>query len=392
MGIRNMAAVPIQLTRWKLMLPGRVSATLAIALGLFVVAAIAMGLNLVRLRQSFVWVEHTNEVLRNFAAVERSLLEAESGERGYLLTGEGSYLDGYNRSRTEIPSLLEALGRLIADNPDQLQRLSALRGSIEARLAELKLVVELGPARAADALAILRTARSRQLMPQIEEQLGQMRRVELSLLDERQQSVDRVAILATTMAAAMSVLALLSAAIGAFLLERQRTVSQLRAANEDLTKTQQGLVSREAHLQAILATVPDAMVVIDERGVIQSFSAAAERLFGYAAGEVRGRNVSMLMPEPYASPAELLNEGGLAAACGLVVDYHMPAMNGLEVVAQLRERRISIPAILVTSHPNENIRSRAAAAGVPIVEKPFLGSRLMDTIRTAFDGHASPSA
>ena len=94
----------------------------------------------------------------------------------------------------------------------------------------------------------------------------------------------------------------------------------------------------------------------------------------------------------YASPAELLNEGGLAAACGLVVDYHMPAMNGLEVVAQLRERRISIPAILVTSHPNENIRSRAAAAGVPIVEKPFLGSRLMDTIRTAFDGHTSPSS
>ena len=65
MGIRNMAAVPIQLTRWKLMLPGRVSALLAIALGLFVVAAIAMGLNLVRLRESFAGVEHTNEVLRN---------------------------------------------------------------------------------------------------------------------------------------------------------------------------------------------------------------------------------------------------------------------------------------------------------------------------------------
>jgi two-component system sensor kinase FixL len=59
------------------------------------------------------------------------------------------------------------------------------------------------------------------------------------------------------------------------------------------------LNNREAHLKAILATVPDAMVVIDEHGIIQSFSATAERLFGYTADEVRGRNVSMLMPAPY---------------------------------------------------------------------------------------------
>jgi two-component system sensor kinase FixL len=49
-------------------------------------------------------------------------------------------------------------------------------------------------------------------------------------------------------------------------------------------------------LQSILATVPDAMVVIDERGIVISFSSAAERLFGYAAAEVIGRNVKMLMP------------------------------------------------------------------------------------------------
>ena len=59
------------------------------------------------------------------------------------------------------------------------------------------------------------------------------------------------------------------------------------------------LAAREAHLQSILDTVPDAMVVIDERGVMQSFSSAAERQFGWSAAEVVGRNVSMLMPEPY---------------------------------------------------------------------------------------------
>ena len=61
------------------------------------------------------------------------------------------------------------------------------------------------------------------------------------------------------------------------------------------------VAEREAHLRSILDTVPDAMIVIDERGVIQSFSAAAERLFGWPADEALGRNVSDLMPEPYKS-------------------------------------------------------------------------------------------
>lgn len=54
----------------------------------------------------------------------------------------------------------------------------------------------------------------------------------------------------------------------------------------------------EAHLRSILATVPDAMVVIDERGQILSFSVAAEKMFGFAEAEVVGENVSMLMPSP----------------------------------------------------------------------------------------------
>lgn len=54
----------------------------------------------------------------------------------------------------------------------------------------------------------------------------------------------------------------------------------------------------EAHLRSILATVPDAMVVINQPGRILSFSAAAEKMFGYSEQEVVGENVSMLMPSP----------------------------------------------------------------------------------------------
>ena len=80
---------------------------------------------------------------------------------------------------------------------------------------------------------------------------------------------------------------------------------------------------------------------------------------------------------------ELLKEDSLPDPGCLVVDYHMPGMNGLELVAQLRGRDVLIPAILVTPDPSENLRSRAAAAGISIVEKPLLGNGLLDRIREA---------
>ena len=59
------------------------------------------------------------------------------------------------------------------------------------------------------------------------------------------------------------------------------------------------LIESEAHLRSILETVPDALIVIDELGIIQSFSAAAERQFGWSAAEAVGQNVRTLMPQPY---------------------------------------------------------------------------------------------
>ena len=73
----------------------------------------------------------------------------------------------------------------------------------------------------------------------------------------------------------------------------------LRQNRVQATASTQDSLAREAHLQSILDTVPDAMIVIDERGTMQSFSSAASRLFGYAPPDVIGRNIKMLMPSPY---------------------------------------------------------------------------------------------
>jgi two-component system sensor kinase FixL len=59
------------------------------------------------------------------------------------------------------------------------------------------------------------------------------------------------------------------------------------------------LEAAEARLRSIMRTVPDAMLIIDERGLIESLSTTAERLFGYTIEEIAGRNVSVLMPSPY---------------------------------------------------------------------------------------------
>jgi PAS domain S-box-containing protein len=82
---------------------------------------------------------------------------------------------------------------------------------------------------------------------------------------------------------------------------RGKPVSVLMV-NWDVTeakRAQSMLEEREARLRSVLETAPDAIITIDAHGAVQSFSIAAEKIFGYSAGEVIGRNINMLMPSPY---------------------------------------------------------------------------------------------
>jgi two-component system sensor kinase FixL len=77
-----------------------------------------------------------------------------------------------------------------------------------------------------------------------------------------------------------------------------RHLSGIAIGIDDQKQVEEALRTRESHLQSILETIPDAMIVIDGRGIIQFFSSAAERQFGHAEREVIGQNVNILMPNP----------------------------------------------------------------------------------------------
>jgi two-component system response regulator FixJ len=75
--------------------------------------------------------------------------------------------------------------------------------------------------------------------------------------------------------------------------------------------------------------------------------------------------------------------GGAAAGSCLVVDYHLPGINGIELIERLEARGSALPAILIVTNPSPGLARRAAAAGIALVEKPLLGTALLDQIRDA---------
>ena len=95
----------------------------AVAVALLVVAlVIDAGLSLHNIREvavSVQWVSHTNEVLARLETVLSTLKDAETGERGYLLTGEASYLEPYREAVDRLPGQIADLRQLTLDNPPQ---------------------------------------------------------------------------------------------------------------------------------------------------------------------------------------------------------------------------------------------------------------------------------
>ncbi len=144
------------------------------------------------------WVIHTHQVLESLESVLSAFRDAETGQRGFLLTGQEPYLEPYHAATGVIGRNLDTLGELTKDNPTQQQSLRQLRTLAEAKLAELRETIRLRQQHGLQAaLPESITDRDKRMMDDIRSAIGQMESRERRLLDLRTEEANASARCAT---------------------------------------------------------------------------------------------------------------------------------------------------------------------------------------------------
>jgi CheY-like chemotaxis protein/CHASE3 domain sensor protein len=227
-------------------LAGFVLATLA------VIAIALVTLHAQRLRSASAGqVTHTREVTQRLEELQSVFQDAETGQRGFLLTGLERYLEPYDAARASYQDKVQGVRALILDNPTQLERLSTIVRLGTQKMDELKTTIELRrDGRPSDALDVMRTDRGRRAMDGIRAAVAEMKETESRLLAERTAAWQAAASSATTVIVVGSLVLLVLIGAAATMSARdfraQQTLTWLGAARSGLSTAMQRLEDTEA--------------------------------------------------------------------------------------------------------------------------------------------------
>ncbi|MFG1463118.1 CHASE3 domain-containing protein [Xanthobacter sp. DSM 24535] len=205
-----------------------------------------------RTKEDTAQVSHTLRVENTLSQLQVMVRRAESAQRGYLLTGDASYLQFFEETLAEVPQALDQARASTTDNGARQIALSALEPSIEKKLAELRQTVDLFKAgRADEAMHIVRTGEGETLMREITARVEAMKEEEERLLGQRTTSSNRTSLwlLLVNLVGVVTIIGL----AGLSMQLVQRNTSALRQAHKEVAQANQSLerrvIERTADLQ-----------------------------------------------------------------------------------------------------------------------------------------------
>ncbi|MEB3340670.1 CHASE3 domain-containing protein [Okeania sp.] len=138
------------------------------------------------LKESSEWVAHTYQVKSLLKGLEKTLVDAETGQRGFIYSGQGNFLEPYNLAQQTIDDNLDELQAKISDNPEQLKRLAKIADLTESKISELKETIKLKRAGEEKKVRqLILSGLGKQIMDEIRQKIDEMMAVEDQLLNER---------------------------------------------------------------------------------------------------------------------------------------------------------------------------------------------------------------
>ncbi len=221
----------------------------------------------------------TEQKINNLEELLSQIKDAETGQRGYVLTGDENYLQPYKAALANIN--IEKLKAITADNPHQQSQFNKLQPLITAKLNELKHTINLRKNKGLDTtLKEIQTNQGKKLMDDIRNIIYEMENDEKGQLQQQLKVVNANANNTTlTLLFAICLSSLILAAVY-YLVYQEVTERKL---------TEESLHKERNFISAVLDTASALVIVLDSQGQIVRFNQACEQTTDYSFAEVRGR-------------------------------------------------------------------------------------------------------
>jgi two-component system cell cycle sensor histidine kinase/response regulator CckA len=235
------------------------------------------------------WAAQSTRILDFMPKLERSVVAMEKEKRGFLLTGQERFVEGYKHSLADFNTFQGYLSLLVATDPAETAALSAIRENVE-RWINTSAVPEMAAKRAGkDHATPSSDDASETLMDNIRQSITNFEKNELNRYETWTAAAQRERILKTsalTVVCFIAALLLVVSCCYSFVLCRHQWMK---------------LESADTRIRSMIDNILDGMITVSEHGVIRSMNPAAKKMFGCANNEMVGQNFAKLVPKSYGS-------------------------------------------------------------------------------------------